>query len=89
MDRGAWQATVHGLARVRYNLATKQSTQQQRQIFTSYFKPVLNPTIYSIKMKQLRQGFSRILLSKRVGVVTLKRRMRPYYLNLYMHFHSS
>ena len=23
MDRGAWQATVHGLARVRHNLATK------------------------------------------------------------------
>ena len=24
MDRGAWQATVHGVARVRYDLATKQ-----------------------------------------------------------------
>ena len=23
MDRGAWQATVHGMARVRHNLATK------------------------------------------------------------------
>ena len=23
MDRGTWQATVHGVARVRYNLATK------------------------------------------------------------------
>ena len=23
MDRGAWQATVHGIARVRYDLATK------------------------------------------------------------------
>jgi len=23
MDRGAWQATVHGIARVRYNLATE------------------------------------------------------------------
>ena len=23
MDRGAWRATVHGLARVGYNLATK------------------------------------------------------------------
>ena len=23
IDRGAWQATVHGVARVRYNLATK------------------------------------------------------------------
>ena len=24
MDRGAWQATVHGIARVRHNLATKE-----------------------------------------------------------------
>ena len=23
MDRGAWQATVHGVARVRHDLATK------------------------------------------------------------------
>ena len=23
MDRGGWQATVHGVARVRHNLATK------------------------------------------------------------------
>ena len=23
MDRGAWQATVHGVTRVRHNLATK------------------------------------------------------------------
>ena len=23
MDRGAWQATVHGIARVRYDLVTK------------------------------------------------------------------
>ena len=24
MDRGAWQATVHGVTRVRYDLTTKQ-----------------------------------------------------------------
>ena len=28
MDRGAWQATLHGVARVRHNLATKQQQQQ-------------------------------------------------------------
>ena len=27
MDRGAWWATVHGIARVRHDLATKQQTQ--------------------------------------------------------------
>ena len=26
MDRGTWQATVHGIARVGYNLATKLTT---------------------------------------------------------------
>ena len=26
MDRGAWQATVHGVARVGHNLATKPSS---------------------------------------------------------------
>ena len=26
MDRGAWQATVHGLTRVRHNLAAKNTT---------------------------------------------------------------
>nr|XP_004471800.1 olfactory receptor 51G1-like [Dasypus novemcinctus] len=31
--------------------------------------PVLNPIIYSIKTKQIRQGFLRILLPKRVGLV--------------------
>lgn len=30
--------------------------------------PVLNPIIYSIKTKQIRQGFLRILFSKRVGL---------------------
>ena len=28
-EEGAWQATVHGVATVRYNLATKQQQQQQ------------------------------------------------------------
>ena len=27
MNRGAWQATVHGVARVRYDLATKPTPQ--------------------------------------------------------------
>ena len=31
MERGAWRATVHGVTKVRYDLATKQ--QQQQPIF--------------------------------------------------------
>ena len=29
VDRGAWQATVHGITRVGHDLATKQQQQQQ------------------------------------------------------------
>jgi len=28
MDRGAWQATVHGVTRVRHNLATKEKERE-------------------------------------------------------------
>ena len=35
MDRGAWQATVHGVARVGQDLATKQ----QQQIPYAYLVP--------------------------------------------------
>ena len=33
MDRGAWQATVHGIARVRYNLVTKPPPSCSAQTF--------------------------------------------------------
>ena len=29
MDRGAWQATVHGIARVRHNLVTKEREREE------------------------------------------------------------
>ena len=34
MDRGAWQATVHGVARVRYDLATKPPPQKSSKANT-------------------------------------------------------
>ena len=30
MDRGAWQATVHGVLRIRYNLATKPQQRKEK-----------------------------------------------------------
>ena len=33
MDRGAWQAIVHGIAGVRYNLATKPPPPYNATIF--------------------------------------------------------
>ena len=35
MDRGTWQATVHGVARVRHNLATKLKS---KEVFKSRLK---------------------------------------------------
>ena len=36
MDRGAWQATVHGVTRVRHDLATRErerETEREREIY--------------------------------------------------------
>ena len=30
VDRGAWQATVHGVLRIRYNLATKPQQHKEK-----------------------------------------------------------
>ena len=32
MDRGAWQATVHGIAKLGYNLVTKERERETSQI---------------------------------------------------------
>ena len=40
MDRGAWQATVHGVSRVGHNLATKR----QQNVLTTDEK---SPTVYN------------------------------------------
>ena len=38
MDRGAWEATVHGVTRVGHNLATKSSppTMMTKQVLKDY-----------------------------------------------------
>ena len=33
MDRGAWQATIHGVTRVRHNLATEEMNDERIYIF--------------------------------------------------------
>ena len=35
MDRGAWQATVHGVKRVQHNLVAKQQQQQLYFLITN------------------------------------------------------
>ena len=35
MDRGAWQATVHGVARVGQNLVTEQPTNRGKPVIAS------------------------------------------------------
>ena len=36
MDRGAWWATVHGVARVGYDLATKPTNELNFEIWENY-----------------------------------------------------
>ena len=38
MDRGAWQVTVHGVVRVRHNLATKPPLPPQSDIHIKYME---------------------------------------------------
>ena len=60
MDRGAWQATVHGVARVGRNLATKPpppcfnkacSDQLSHKILIIYEKPTMVLIFQTIKLK--------------------------------------
>jgi len=37
MDRGAWQATVHGVARVGHNLATKTTKTSNKMRIARFF----------------------------------------------------
>ena len=85
MDRGAWKATVHGVPRVRYNLATKQGTQQQWQIFTSYFHQYSTQLFIASRCSRFTKASQGYYYPKGLRLLTLKRHMRPCYLNLYIH----
>ena len=41
MDRGSWQATVHGVAKVEHNLATKPPPLMDRVVRYFYFVKIL------------------------------------------------
>ena len=57
MNRGAWQATVHGIARVRHNLVTKPTTELLFLLPTSYISDVpMTPSLGSISfLEQLTE----------------------------------
>ena len=48
MHRGAWQATVHGVARVKYDLVTKPPIKESAS-------PVLNSSVPTILILQQQQ----------------------------------
>jgi len=57
MDRGAWQATVHGVAKVGYDLATRSSSilatilqDGLNQLFNASMASVNNFTDFSLKI---------------------------------------
>ena len=41
MDRGAWQATVHGVARVGHNLVTKPPPHVYKNTFWDFDRPCI------------------------------------------------
>ena len=57
MDRGAWRATVPGVARVRHDLVTKQ---QQRAIHIIYL--LINKSDMKISYENYQKIFQRISL---------------------------
>ena len=52
MDRGAWQATVHGVSRVGHDLATRE--RENTKFSLSYPKPALPQSCPSIPVAQAR-----------------------------------
>ena len=51
MDRGAWQATVHGLARVGHDLATKPHITTLALSFSSYISVCVYLNCWTISYK--------------------------------------
>ena len=58
MDRGAWQATVHGVKKVRHNLATKQQLPPNSP--TSVENSFLHRRIVPAIILPDSRGFSRV-----------------------------
>ena len=56
MDRGAWQATVHGVARVRYDLATITTTISYDTMKRIHYYGILNKNTYLyFQSKEIRK----------------------------------
>ena len=51
MDRGAWQATVHGITRVRHDIATKPPPSPPKQLDKEQPKPKASRTKEFIKIR--------------------------------------
>ena len=79
MDRGAWQATVHGVTRVGYNLATRSSSilatilqDWLNQLFIASMTSVNNFTSFSLKV-----SLSTVQSCSEIPVVTVKSYHNP------------
>ena len=48
MDRGAWQATVHGVARAGHNLASKPPPSKIPRCFPRFIAPGIIPSTMTI-----------------------------------------
>ena len=52
MDRGAWRATVHGVARVRHNLVTKPSQKSPNLIIPRVISLIIYKNTHIIKINE-------------------------------------
>ena len=64
-NRGAWQATVHGVTRVRHNLVTKPPPpQKQKETWFMQLRRIINPyTCKATRQKEFSITLGRVRLS--------------------------
>ena len=69
MGRGAWQATVHEVARVRHDLATKPPFQSNHGVMYNPSYPTPNEHSSSLSLKRRSYLFTKSMASRTLLLV--------------------
>ena len=62
MDRGAWKATVHRVARVRYILATKQQQQQCHKCYWGDISLAISLSDIGKRLRKMEKGYPEVVM---------------------------
>ena len=62
MDRGAWKATVHRVARVRYILATKQQQQQCHKCYWGDISLAISLSDIRKRLRKMEKGYPEVVM---------------------------